>query len=447
MVLENLSSKLKDTLSKIAKSLFVDQRLINELIQDIQRALLSADVNVNLVFELTERIKERALKEKPPKNISQKEFLIKIVYEELTNFLGKEKSEIKILKKKPFIIMMVGLFGSGKTTSIGKLASYYKKRNHKIATLALDIHRPAAIDQLEQISKQVGVKCFSDRKEIDPVKIYKKFEKEYKNYDILIVDTAGRDALSQELIKELEKLYNLIKPDENLLVISADIGQASQTQAETFHKTANITGIIVTKMDGTAKAGGALTGCAVTGAKIKFIGIGEKINDLEIFNPPGFVSRLLGMGDLEALLEKAQEAISEEQAQDLGKKFLKGEFNLIDLYEQMEAMKKMGPISKIVEMIPGFSQLKLPKDMLQVQEGKLKHWRVVMDSMTREELENPEIITAERIKRISSGSGVPSSEIRELLKQYRQAKKLMKMMKGKDPSKMMKKFKGKIPGL
>jgi len=447
MVLENLSSKLKESLSKIAKSLFVDKRLIDETIQDLQRALLSADVNVNLVFKLTEKIKSRALEEKPPKNISQKEFLIKIVYEELTNFLGKEKSEIKITKKKPFIIMMIGLYGSGKTTSIGKIANYYKKRNQKIATLALDIHRPAAIDQLEQLSKQVGVKCFLDRKEIDPIKIYKKFESEYKNYDILIVDTAGRDALSPELIDELEKIYDLIHPDENLLVISADIGQAAQQQSQKFHEAAHITGIIVTKMDGTAKGGGALTGAATTGAKIKFIGTGEKINDLEIFNPPGFVSRLLGMGDLEALLEKAHEAISEEEAQDLGKKFLKGDFNLIDLYEQMEAMKKMGPISKIMEMVPGFSQLKLPKDMLQVQEGKLKHWRYVLDSCTKEELENPEIITAERIKRISSGSGVPTSEIRELIKQYKQAKKLMKMMKGKDPEKLMKKFKGKIPGL
>ena len=200
-------------------------------------------------------------------------------------------------------------------------------------------------------------------------------------------------------------------------------------------------------MDGTAKGGGALSSCAATQSKIKFIGIGEKVNDFEVFNPPGFVSRLLGMGDLELLLEKAQEAISAEDAKNLEKKFLKGEFNLIDLYEQMEAMKKMGPISKLAEMIPGFSQLKLPKDMLQVQEEKLKHWKFALDSMTKEELERPdEIINAERMKRISEGSGVPTSEIRDLLKQYKQAKKMMKMLKGQNPEKLMKKFKGKLPG-
>ena len=446
MVLEKLSNSLKNTLSKIAKSLFVDEKLINELTQDIQRALLQADVNVNLVFQLTKKIKERALEEKPIKNISQKEFLIKIVYEELTNFLGKEKSEIIIERKKPFIIMMIGLFGSGKSTSCGKIANYYKKRDFKVATLGLDVHRPAAPEQLKQLSDQIKIPCYIDEKEINPVKIYKKFEKEFKNYDILIVDTAGRDALSQDLINELEKLYNLIHPDENLLVISADLGQAAQSQAEAFHKASHITGVIVTKMDGTAKGGGALSSCSATQSKIKFIGTGEKVNDFEVFNPPGFVSRLLGMGDIELLLEKAQEAISQEDAKHLEKKLLKGEFNLIDLYEQMEAMKKMGPISKIAEMIPGFSQLKLPKDMLQVQEEKLKHWKFALDSMKKEELENPDIIDHSRLERISKGSGIPTSEIRDLLKQYKQAKKMMKMLKGQNPEKLMKKFKGKIPG-
>lgn len=451
MVLEKLGSSLKDTLKKIASSIFVDEKLIDELIKDIQRALLQSDVNVQLVFDLTKKIKERAIKEKPPKGISQKEYIVKIVYEELTNFLGKEKSEIIIQKKKPYKIMTVGLYGSGKTTTIAKLANYYKNRNHKVALLGLDIHRPAAPLQLKQLADQIKIPCFIDEKEKDPKKIYKKFEKEYKNYDILIIDTAGRDQLSQILIKEIEDLNSLIKPDERILVISADIGQASQTQAEQFHKSCNITGIIITKLDGTAKAGGALTAAATTGAKIKFIGIGEKINDLETFNPPGFVSRLLGMGDIEALLEKAQEVITEESAKDLHKKFLKGDFNLIDLYEQMESMSKMGPLSKVMELIPGMSQLKLPKDSLKVQEDKLKRWRHALQSMTKKELEDPTIITHERIERISKGSGVPAKEIRELIKQYKQSKKLMKSMSGlgkeKDINKIMKKFKGKIPGL
>ena len=444
-MLDKLSSSLKDTLKKLTRLVFIDERAINELVKELQMALLQADVNVQLVFNLTKKIKERALNEKPLKNITQREFIINIVYEELTNFLGKEKSEIIIERKKPFKIMMVGLYGSGKTTTIGKLAKYYSKRNYKVATLGLDVHRPAAPEQLEQLSEQVKVKCFTEKKEKNPLKVYKKFESEYKNYDILIIDTAGRDALSSDLVKEIELLNKEINPDEKILVISADIGQAAQQQAEQFHKSCNISSIIVTKMDGTAKAGGALSACSVTGAKIKFIGIGEKSDALETFNPPGFVSRLLGMGDIEALLEKAKEAISEEQAKDLGNKFLKGEFNLIDLYEQMEAMSKMGPISKVLEMVPGFSQIKLPKDALQVQEGKLKKWRFILDSMRKEELEDPEIIDSSRIERIAKGAGVPTSEVRDLLKQYKQAKKLMKMMKGSSPDKMMKKF--KFPGM
>jgi signal recognition particle subunit SRP54 len=451
MVFDKLSNSLRETLKKIARAVLVDEKLIDELVKDIQRSLLGADVNVKLVFELTKEIKNRALKEKPPKNISQKEYLIRIVYEELVKFLGEEKQEIKITKKKPFKIMMVGLLGSGKTTSIGKIAKYYSKRGYKIATLALDIYRPAAIQQLEQVSKKVNVPCFSDKKEKDPLKIYKKFEKEYRKYDILIIDTAGRHALDKALIKELKELNKKIKPDENILVISADIGQASKSQAEEFHKNCAITGILVTKMDGTARAGGALTGAAVTKAPIKFIGTGEKTEDLEEFNPKGFVSRLLGMGDLEALLEKTKDAISEEKARDLGKRFLKGEFNFLDLYEQLEAMNKIGPLGKVIDLIPGMGSMKdkMPKDMLQVQEGKLKKWRYILDSCTKEELENPEILDSSRMQRIAKGSGTNVSEVRELLKQYKMAKKMSKAMKGiegeKDINKLMKKFKGKIP--
>ena len=444
MVLEKLGESLKDTLQKIAKAVFVDEKLINELIKDIQRALLQADVNVQLVFDLTKKIKERA-KEKAPSALTKKEQLIHIVYEELVNFLGKEGHKIEI-KKKPFKIMLVGLFGSGKTTTAGKLAKFFTKRGYKVAIVGLDIHRPAAMEQIEQIAKQANVPAFLDKKLKDPIKIFNNFNNEYKKFDILIIDTAGRDALSTELVKEIENVNNEIKPDENLLVISADIGQAAQKQAEQFHKSCHITGVIATKMDGTAKAGGALSACAVTQAPIKFIGVGEKIDALEVFNPPGFVSRLLGMGDLEALLEKAKEAITEEQAEDLGKKFLKGEFNLIDLYEQMSAMKKMGSLSKLVEMIPGFSQLKLPKEMLDVQESKLEKWRYAMNSMTKEELEDPEIIDAKRIERIAKGSGVSTKDIRELIKQYRQSKKEVKMMKGTgDINKLMKRFQGKLP--
>ena len=445
MVLEKLGNSLKNTLSKIAKAIFVDEKLINELVKDIQRALLQADVNVKLVFDLSNKIKERALKEETPAGLTKKEYLIKVVYEELVNFVGKEEGKIEI-KKKPTKIMLVGLFGSGKTTQAGKLAKFYTKRGYKVALVGLDTHRPAAMEQIEQIAKKANVPVFLDKKEKNPLKIWKNFENKFNKYNIIIIDTSGRDALSKDLIEEIKNINKAVKPEENLLVISADIGQAAQKQAQAFNESCRITGVIVTKMDGTAKAGGALTACAATDAKIKFIGVGEKLDDLEVFRPEGFISRLLGMGDLEALLEKAEQAISKEDAEDLGKRFLKGEFNLIDLYEQMQAMSKMGPLSKITEMIPGFSQLKMPKEMLKVQEGKLKKWRFIMDSMSREELEDPNIMSITRIDRIAKGSGTSTKEIRELLKQYKQSKKMAKLFKGGNPKnmeRMMKKFSGK----
>jgi signal recognition particle subunit SRP54 len=444
MVMDKLGESLKGTLSKIAKSIFIDDKLINELVKDIQRALLQSDTNVQLVFNLSNKIKERA-KEKAAPGITKREQLINIVYEELSNFLGKEPYEIKI-ERKPTQIMLVGLFGSGKTTTAGKLAKYYRKRGLKVAVMQTDTWRPAAYDQLKQLASAVGVDFLGIKNEKDPVNIYLAFEKKLKDYDVVIIDTAGRDALSDELIRELTEINSAVQADERLLVISADLGQAAQKQAQAFHDTCKVTGVIVTKLEGTAKGGGALSACAVTEAKIAFIGVGEKIDDLEVFYPKRFVSRLLGMGDIESLLEKAKEAVSEEDAKDLEKKLEKGEFNLVDLYEQMKAMKKMGSFGKLMEMIPGMGSLKLPKEALQVQEGKLEKWKQAMDSMTRQELEDPEIINAERIDRIAAGSGLSVGEVRELLKQYRQSKKVLKMFKGeKDMSKMMKRMGGKMP--
>lgn len=442
-MLGKLGDSLKATLKKIASAVFVNEKLIDELVRDIQRALLQADVNVQLVFDLSKKIKERALNEKTPETITKREHLVNIVYEELVNFLGEEKSEIKIEAKKPFKIMMVGLFGSGKTTSISKLAKYYSNRGKKVAVVGLDVHRPAAPEQLEQLAKKINVTCFINKNQTDALEVYKQFEKEYKDYDLLIIDTAGRDALSFDLIKEIEGLHKHIQPDETLLVISADIGQAAQKQAEQFHKSCNVTGVFITKLDGTAKAGGALSACAITGAKVKFIGIGEKEDDLELFNPKGFVGRLLGMGDLEALLEKAKDAINMEDAEDLSKKMMDGDFSLIDLYDQLKAVKKMGPLSKVLEMIPGLGNANIPKELIGVQEEKLQKWKTVMDSCTKYELENPGEITMTRVDRIAKGAGVEPSVVRELLKQHRQSKKVVKLMKGSkdmDINKMMKKM-------
>ena len=315
MVLEKLGDSLKSTLSRISKSVFIDEKLINELVKDIQRALLQSDTNVQLVFDLSKKIKERT-KEKTPPGITKREHLVKVVYEELTNFLGKEASEIKI-DKKPTQIMLVGLFGSGKTTTAGKMAKFYKKRGYKVAVMQTDTWRPAAYDQLQQLASDIGVDFFGIKKEKDPVNIYLAFEKKLKAYDVVLVDTAGRDALSDELISELNQINNTVQADERLLVISADIGQAAQKQAQAFHDTCNVTGVIVTKLEGTAKGGGALSACAVTHSPIMFIGVGEKVDDLEVFHPQRFVGRLIGMGDIETLLEKAKEVITEEDAKDM----------------------------------------------------------------------------------------------------------------------------------
>ncbi len=445
MVLEGLGTSLKDTLGKISKALFVDERLINELVKEIQKALLKADVNVKLVLELTKKIKERALKEEPPGGLTKKEYLINIVYQELVIFLGEEKVPIKIDKKQTKI-MLVGLFGNGKTTTAGKLAKYFKKRGHKVAMICLDVWRPAAYEQLKQTGARIEVPVFGDPKQKNPEKILKQFEKDLNKYDLVLYDTAGRDALNDELITELKKVNKLITPNETLLIMSADVGQAAERQAQTLHDAVGVTGVIITKLDGTAKGGGALSACAITGAKVRFIGIGEKVDDFEEFDPKRFVGKMLGMGDLESLLEKAKEAISEEEAQDLSKKLLKGEFNLVDLYSQMEAMSKMGPLGKIMEMIPGFGQIKIPKEALQGQEEKLKKWKFIMDSMTKKELEEPDEIDSRRIDRIAKGAGTSATDVRELLKQYKQSKKLMKSMKGeKGMQQMMKKMGGKMP--
>ena len=459
MVLDKLGDSLKNSLKKLTNSSLIDEKSVNELVKDIQRALLQSDVNVKLVFALGKKIKERALSEKPPTTIGKKEFLVNIVYEEMVALVGKGKSKIAVdstkhmksnevtgtAKAEPFIIMLVGLFGNGKTTTAGKLGKYFKKRGKKIALISTDTWRPAAYDQLRMLGESINVPVFGKPELGDPVKIYKEFKKELNTFDIVIVDTAGRDALNEELIEELNNINENIKADETLLVLNADIGQSAEAQAKTFHDSCNISGVVLTKLDGTARGGGALVACTVTGTPIKFIGVGEKVDALEEFRPEGFVGRLLGMGDLETLLEKAREAISEDEAQDLGKKFLKGEFNLIDLYEQMKSVKKMGSLSNLVNLIPGMGSANIPKDMLSGQEEKMESWKHLMNSMTKEELENPDLIRGNRLERISAGSGQELSDLRLLLKQYKQGKKMMKMMKGgtgseKDMQKMMQKM-------
>ncbi|MFT4309919.1 MAG: signal recognition particle protein Srp54 [Candidatus Woesearchaeota archaeon] len=437
MVLESLSKGLRGALDKVRSSLFVDDALVNDIVKELQKALLSSDVNVSLVLELTRNIKERIGKEKTPPGLSKKEHLIKIVYDELVSFVGSSQKTLD-LSAKPSFIMLVGLFGSGKTTTAAKIARYYKHRGLSVACVQTDTWRPAAYDQLQQLCKSLDIPFYGMKNNNDPVAIFEHYQKEYLRHDIVIVDTAGRDALSNDLITEIMNMKKTVNPHESLLVMSADLGQAAKTQAQAFHDAVNVTGVIITKMDGTAKGGGALSACAITNAPVVFIGTGEKPGDIEPFNPEGFIGRLLGLGDLDLLLEKAKDAFVGQDNEDIQRKFLEGDYTLVDLYEQMQAMRKMGPLSKVMEMIPGMSGLKLPKEALDVQEDNLVKWKYILDSMTREELQDPSIVTSGRVERISVGSGTDYKDVKALLKQYRESKKMVKMMKGQNPKKMQK---------
>jgi len=424
-MLGKLSSALKKGFDKIAGAVFVDKKTIDSVVKDLQRALIQADVNIHLVKEIGDKIKKEATNEKI-KGIERKEHLTKVLHDEVLNLLGGEKHELKIDKKKQTKIMLLGLYGAGKTTTTSKLAAYYAKRGFKTAMIGLDVHRPAAADQLKQLGKNAKITTFTDKNEKNALKIYEKYKKDLENFDLVIIDTAGRHSLDKELVKEIKDLGKKIKPDHVLLTIQADIGQAAKDQASEFQKACAINGVIITRMDSTAKAGGALTACNETRAPVYFIGTGEKTGDFETFNPKAFISRLLGLGDLEGLLEKVQSAVDEKSQKKLKSKLEKGEFDLRDFQEQLKQMGSMGSLSKIAEMIPGLGKAKIPENMLGTQENKMKKWQHIINSMTEEEIKNPEIIEKQttRLGRIAKGSGTTTTDIRQLIKQYKLLKEM-----------------------
>ena len=448
MVLDRLSDSLKNALKKLTSGK-VDKEAIRKLTEEIKKSLISADVSIKLAREISEKIQKRALKEKVAGGLTAKEHTLNIVYEELTLLLGDKFEEINT-KTKPTKLMLIGLFGSGKTTTAGKLAKFYKKRGKKIALVQTDTWRPAAYAQLKQLSEALKVDFYGDPKETNPAKIYKSFEKDLEKYELIIVDTAGRDALNSELTDEIKAIDKSVSAQEKLLVLSGDIGQAAEKIAKSFHNSIGVTGVIITKLDGTAKGGGSISAAAVTGAKVKFIGVGEKLDALEEFKPKNFVSRLLGMGDIETLLEKAKDAIDSETAEKTAKNIMKGDMSFNDLYQQMEALKKMGPLGQIANMIPGMSKMNIPKSALKEQEEKMKVWKYLMDSMTNEEKDNPSLINESRIERITIGSGRELEEMRDLVKQYKHMKKMMKSISGQSRKmKRMQKLRGGkgFPGL
>jgi len=452
MVLEKLGNALKKGITKVTNAIFIDKKLIDGILKEIQRALIEADVNVELVFELSQKIRNLALDENI-KGIDKKEQLIKLIHDQLLVLLG-ERKELKLSKKEK--IMFLGLYGSGKTTTISKIGFYYAKRGRKVCALGLDTQRPAAMDQLEQMCKKAKIACFIDKKEKDPTKIYEQYKKDLENYDLVLIDTAGRDSLNKELVKEIKSLDKTLKPSYRILVMPGDIGQSAKILSQEFQKALSIDGVIITRMDGTGKAGGALTACAETHAPVYFIGVGEKIHEIESFDPESFISRLLGMGDLQGLIDKVRSATTEKQQKRIQEKLEQGKFTLRDLQAQLESMNQLGSMDKLMGMIPGLggAAAKVPKAQLERQEAKLQHWKNAINSMTEEEIENPEVLEKQttRIARIAKGSGTTTSEIRELLKQYKLLNELtqsQKMLQGgkidqKMLQKMAKKFKGKI---
>jgi signal recognition particle subunit SRP54 len=433
--LGDLSKSLGDAVRKLLRLPIVDEKAIRELVKDLQRALLQADVNVELVLQISRSVEKRAIEERLPPGISRREHVIKVLYEELTRFLGEEAPKTTIPPGKTYVVMLVGIQGTGKTTAAVKLARFYQKRGLRIGIICADNFRPGAYEQLAQLADKISVPVYGDPKNPSPEKLVKEgfshFEKEKEN--LIIVDTAGRHKNEAELMDEMKRLAKLAKPDEIVLAVDGSIGQAAMAQARAFNEATNIGSILVTKLDGTAKGGGALSAVAATGAKIKFISVGEGTDDLEQFVPSNFVGRILGIGDVASLVEKVREAeikIPEKKARAM----LQGRFNLKDMYDQLEAIRKMGPLKKVLGMLPGASNL--PDDAMENAEEKMDAWRVMIQSMTKDEVEEPKIIDSSRARRIARGSGRTEKEVKELVNQYSRMKKMMKSMKGRQGAMM-----------
>jgi signal recognition particle subunit SRP54 len=424
MVLEGLGDSLKTTLKKIANAPHIDKDLIKTVVKDIQRALLQADVNVQLVLALTKEVEKRALTEKPPAGMSSREHVIRIIYEELVAVLGESK-DVELKKQ---VILMIGLYGQGKTTTSGKLSRYFQKKGLKPALLAGDTHRPAAYDQLQQIAESINVPFYGEPKEKKAAKVVRNGMKELSDYDVIIVDTSGRHSLEDDLIDEIKRIAKLTKPTEVFLVLDGAIGQQAGPQAAAFHDAVKITGVVLTKLDGTAKGGGALSAVSETEAPIVFIGTGEHINDLEKFEPPRFISRLLGMGDIQSLLEKAEEVMDKDKAEETAKKMLSGKFTLLDMRDQLDMVSGMGPLKKVLSLLPTMPGMpdKIPDMEMYQTQDRMEKFKVIMDSMTEEEMLNPKLIKSSRISRIARGAGCEPKDVKELLKYYNQTRKMIK---------------------
>ena len=429
-MLDGLKNSLGDAIKRIVKSSGIDEELIKDLCKDVQRALLTSDVNVRLVLEITKHLEERALNETPPPGLSRKDHIVKILYDELSKLLGNE-SDFDFKSDKQNKIILVGIQGSGKTTVASKLAKFLTKEGHTVGVIGADTYRPGALVQLKTMCEKSNVEVYGEENNKDSPSIVKNGLKHFEgqSLDVILIDTAGRHKEEQDLLDEMDRINKIAEPDLALLVIDGTIGQQCFNQAEAFHKTIPVGGVIVTKLDSSAKGGGALAASAATGAQIMYIGTGERIDDLEKFSPTRFVGKLLGMGDVQAILDLAKRL--ENEGDDVRmKRISSGKMNMEDFLYQLEEVTKMGSLQGLVESMPGLSGM-VKEDQVNQMEGRVSKWRYIIQSMNKDEKSDPDLLNRSRIQRVARGSGWPESEVKELLKNYKNSKSMMKASKGR----------------
>lgn len=432
MAFEGLADRLQGTLQKIRGKGKVTEADVKEMMREVKLALLEADVNFKVVKDFIKRVNERAIGQEVLKSLTPGQQVIKVVKEELTELMGGEQSKIAVSNRPPTVILMVGLQGAGKTTTTGKLANLLRKKyNRKPMLVAADIYRPAAIKQLETLGKQLSFPVFSLGDQVSPVEIAKQGVAKAKeeHCDYVLVDTAGRLHIDENLMGELADIKEAVKPDEIFLVVDAMTGQDAVNVAKSFNDQLDITGVILTKLDGDTRGGAALSIRSVAEKPIKFVGMGEKMDALEPFHPERMASRILGMGDVLTLIEKAQTDVDEAKARELEQKMRTATFTLDDFLEQLSQVKKMGPLDDLLKMLPGANKIK-GMNNLSIDDKQIAHVEAIIQSMTQKEKEQPEIINASRRKRIAKGSGRPIQEVNRLLKQFEEMKKMMKQMAG-----------------
>ncbi len=438
-MLDNLKTSLRAAIKKIVNSSGIDEELIKELAKDVQRALLQADVNVKLVLEISKNIEKRSLEESPPPGLSRKDHIVKILYDELAKLLGTE-NKFSFKAGKLNKVLMLGIQGSGKTSMTSKLAKFLTKQGYRVAVIGADTYRPGALIQLKTMCERAKIEVYGEEKNKDSPQVVKNGLKHFgsSNLDIILIDTAGRHKEEKDLLDEMTQITKVANPDLALLVVDGTIGQQCYNQAEAFHKVVPVGGIVVTKLDSTAKGGGAIAASSATGAQIMYIGTGERIDDIEQFSPTRFVGRLLGMGDIQAVLDLAKRLETEADEVRL-KRISSGKMNMDDFYYQLEEVTKVGSIQSLLDNMPGLSG-HMKEGQLDQMEDRVQKWRYIIQSMTKQEKEDPDIINASRVKRIARGSGWPEHEVKDLIKNYKNSKHMMKASKGRQMQGMLRKM-------